>query len=63
MNCDGKLKLRSHSSSYCLLEVVTKGLGEGGGEGGMVFNSAFINISIIQCIVAVNFIDGGSRST
>jgi hypothetical protein len=24
MHCDGKLKLRSHTTSYCLIEVVTK---------------------------------------
>ena len=46
MNCDWKLKLRSHSSSYCLLEVVTGGFG-GGGGGVMVFNSAFNNLSNI----------------
>ena len=24
MHCEGKLKLRSHNTSYCLTEVVTK---------------------------------------
>ena len=24
MHCEGKLKLRSHNTSYCLIEVVTK---------------------------------------
>jgi hypothetical protein len=24
MQCEGKLKLRSHTTSYCLIEVVTK---------------------------------------
>jgi hypothetical protein len=24
MHCEGKLKLRSHTTSYCLIEVVTK---------------------------------------
>jgi len=24
MQCEGKLKLRSHNTSYCLIEVVTK---------------------------------------
>ena len=24
MHCEGKLKLRSHNISYCLIEVVTK---------------------------------------
>jgi hypothetical protein len=24
MHCEGKLKLRSHHTSYCLIEVVTK---------------------------------------
>ena len=24
MHCEGKLKLRSHNTSYCFIEVVTK---------------------------------------
>jgi hypothetical protein len=24
MHCEGKLKLKSHNTSYCLIEVVTK---------------------------------------
>jgi hypothetical protein len=24
MHCEGKIKLRSHNTSYCLVEVVTK---------------------------------------
>ena len=24
MHCEGKIKLRSHKASYCLIEVVTK---------------------------------------
>ena len=50
MHCEGKLKLRSHNTSYCLIEVVTKaGLTVSLNQikrRSMVFNATFKNISV-----------------
>jgi hypothetical protein len=46
MHCEGKLKLRSHNTSYCLIGVVTK-------AGSTVFSDKLCNLQVWCLLIEV----------